>query len=333
MHLFSFINIFADLAIFWLHLSVTRTDDRDHPLASLVSCSTAPYFFNLFPTIMNFALFGIDIHQVKDIGEAIKMFDFIIFRNSVFKSIMLCSFIFVVVWGGFLMASGLVCCIKRDRRMTRCELTMRTGISCAVAIIFSMAFYNGAFDIHDKMKYTPNFPFLLLNIGHLFFILTLVYGAMKIKNIDDPTDNQADAIRQLQSLQIFGLIVSVPLCYMEFQMFSSHSPRFMFSDYESFVRLIFLAAILLLEPYNSRFRFRERFYRTTSHESPVAPAPEAVQVVKSLPKKMNIDDMPPQYQSSAPPAYETARNLPASWTISPSSKEYTGAQITPVETK
>ena len=68
-------------------------------------------------------------------------------------------------------------------------------------------------------------------------------------------------------------------------MFSSHSPRFMFSEYESFVRLIFLASILLLEPFNSRFRFRERFYRTT-HESPIGPAPEAVQVVKSIPKKM-----------------------------------------------
>uniref|UniRef100_A0A1I7T964 G protein-coupled receptor n=2 Tax=Caenorhabditis tropicalis TaxID=1561998 RepID=A0A1I7T964_9PELO len=331
MYLFSIINIFADLAIFWLHVSVTRNEDREHPLAALVSCSTAPYFFNLFPTIMNSALFGVDVSKVKDIKEAMKTFDYIIFRDSVFKSIMLCSFVFVVVWGGCLMATGLVCCIKKDRKMSRCELTMRTGVCCASAIIFSMAFYNGAFDVHDKLKYAPNFPFLLLNIGHLFFIFALLYGSVKIRHLTDPSEDQAEAIRQFQSLQIFGLIVSVPLCYMEFQMFSSHSPRFMFSEYESFVRLIFLASILLLEPYNSRFRFRERFYRTT-HESPIGPTPIGIQIVKSLPRKSDMDDMPPNYES-APPAYETARNLPSTWTITPPSKEYTGAQITPVEAK
>ncbi|EFP09548.1 CRE-XBX-5 protein [Caenorhabditis remanei] len=331
MYLFSILNTFADLAIFWLHVSVTRNEDREHPLALFVSYSTAPYFFNLFPIIMNSALFGVDISQMKDIKEAMKTFDYIFFRDSVFKSLMLCSYIFLVIWGGVLMACGLICCIKRDRRMSKCELTMRIGIPCALGLIFSMSFYNGIFDIHDKMRHIANIPFLFLHIGHFLFILTLLYGAMTIKNINDPSADQSDAIRQFQSLQIFGIIVSVPLCYMEFQMFSSHSPRFMFSEYESFVRLIFLASVLLLEPFNSRFRFRERFYRTT-HESPIGPAPEAVQVVKSIPKKMNIDDMPPNYEN-APPAYESAQDLPTTWTITPPSKEYTGAQITPVEAK
>lgn len=38
---------------------------------------------------------------------------------------------------------------------------------------------------------------------------------MKIKNLTEPTDNQAEAIRQFQSLQIFGLITSVPMLYMQ----------------------------------------------------------------------------------------------------------------------
>lgn len=129
-------------------------------------------------------------------------------------------------------------------------------------------------------------------------------------------------------------------------MFSTHSSRFLFSDYDCFVRLVFLAAVLLLEPFNSRFRFRERFYRT-AHESPIAPAPDAVQVVKPLPRKMvetivnsnfitvvfqNIDEMTPNY-GNAPPAYDDAQSLPTSWTITPPSKEYTGAQMTPVEAK
>lgn len=59
----------------------------------------------------------------------------------------------------------------------------------------------------------------------------------------------------------------------------------MFSDYESFIRIIFFFSLLLLEPYNSRLRFRERFYRTGA-ESPVAPSPHTVQTVQSLPSKI-----------------------------------------------
>ena len=92
---------------------------------------------------------------------------------------------------------------------------MRIGIPCALGLIFSMSFYNGIFDIHDKMRHIANIPFLFLHIGHFLFILTLLYGAMTIKNINDPSADQSDAIRQFQSLQIFGIIVSVPLCYME----------------------------------------------------------------------------------------------------------------------
>ncbi|CAO4370213.1 unnamed protein product [Caenorhabditis nigoni] len=333
MYFFSLINIFADLAIFWLHISVTHNDDREHPLAVLVSYSTAPYFFNLFPVIMNSALFGLDVSRLKDAKEALHTFDYIFFRDSVFKSIMLCSFVMLIVWGGFLMASGLVCCIKRDRRMSRCELAMRVGASCAVAMIFSISFYNGMFDVHDKVKHMPNLPFVFLLFGHFVFLVTLLYGICKVKYMNDPSSDQAEAIRQFHSLQVFAMIISVPLAYMEFQMLVSHAPRFMFSEYESFVRLIFFASILLLEPFNSRFRFRERFYRTTVHEYPVGPAPEAIQVVKPLPQKMALDMPPPNYESSSPPAYETARNLPTTWTITPQSKEYTGAQITPVETK
>ncbi|CAA88881.2 X-BoX promoter element regulated [Caenorhabditis elegans] len=331
MYFYSIINIFADIAIFWLHASVARNEDKDHPLAQYVTYSAAPYFFNLFPTIMNSALFGLDISHLTDITQALKTFDYIILRDSTFKSIMLCTFIFMIVWSGVLIAGGLICCVSRDRRMSRCELTMRTGIPSAVGMIFSMAFYNGAFDVHEKMRFVPNYPFLMLNLGHLMFIFALAWGTMKIKNLTEPTDNQAEAIRQFQSLQIFGLITSVPMLYMQFQMFSTHSSRFLFSDYDCFVRLVFLAAVLLLEPFNSRFRFRERFYRT-AHESPIAPAPDAVQVVKPLPRKMNIDEMTPNY-GNAPPAYDDAQSLPTSWTITPPSKEYTGAQMTPVEAK
>ncbi|CAI2347967.1 unnamed protein product [Caenorhabditis sp. 36 PRJEB53466] len=337
MYFFSIFNTLADLAMMWLFISATRPDDKIHPLATLVACSTGPYFFNLYPTIMNSAVFGLDIQELRDVKETLRTFEVIYIRDANFKSIMLGTYTFFVVFAGLLMSSTLFRSAKRGLKITRCELSLRTGVPCAVGIIFCMAFYNKMFDVYGH-KFSPNCPLSVLILGHFFFVVSLVYGMFVLRKIKDPGEIQLESIRNFHSLYIFGLIISVPLCFMEFQMFSFRAHRFMFSDYESFVRLIFFASILLLEPYNSRFRFRERFYHRTGPEVGICPAPSSAAApvsveARPLPKKINLDDMPPNYENSAPPNYESARNLPTSWTITPPSKEYTGVQMTPVETK
>lgn len=77
-----------------------------------------------------------------------------------------------------------------------------------------MAFYNKAFDVYDS-KFFPNAPFSILLMGHLLFVLTLIWGMISVRKIKEPTENQLEAIRNFNSLYIFGLIMSVPLCFME----------------------------------------------------------------------------------------------------------------------
>uniref|UniRef100_A0A8R1DFY5 Uncharacterized protein n=2 Tax=Caenorhabditis japonica TaxID=281687 RepID=A0A8R1DFY5_CAEJA len=301
------INTFADLAMMWLFVSSTRPDDRLHPLAAVVACSTGPYFFNMYPTIMNTALFGLDVSDLKDVKQALRTFEEIYTRDSTFKSIMLGAYTFFIVFAGLLIASGLLRCVRQDRRMTKCEISVRTGVPCAAGFILCMAFYNKYFDVFHSQLF-PNGPMSILIIGHIMLIVCLIYGVFATRKIKDP------------SIHIIAL----------------HRHRFMFSEFESLVRLIFFASIILLEPYRSRFRFRERFYRTTTRECSIVPDSAPVQVVaQPEPKKINLDDMPPNYENMYPPTYDAAQTLPTTWTITPPSRQYYGVpvEMTPVETK
>uniref|UniRef100_A0A8R1IVT2 Uncharacterized protein n=1 Tax=Caenorhabditis japonica TaxID=281687 RepID=A0A8R1IVT2_CAEJA len=214
---------------------------------------------------------------------------------------MLGAYTFFIVFAALLIASGLLRCVRQDRRMTKCELSLvkcpefpivrryfrvRTGVPCAAGLILCMAFYNKYFDVFHSQLF-PNGPMSILIIGHIMLIVCLIYGVFATRRIKDPSDNQKEAIRSFNSLYIFAFIITVPLGFMEFHIIVLHRHRFMFSDFESCVRLIFFASILLLEPYRSRFRFRERFYRTTTRECSIVPESAPVQIVaQPEPKKI-----------------------------------------------
>ncbi|CAI5446102.1 unnamed protein product [Caenorhabditis angaria] len=347
MHLFTIVNTLADLAMMWLLMCNVRDTDRSHPLATYVTFMAAPYYAKLYPMIQRSTTFSINPIYDQHYKENFNAYELMYLRDRTYESIMLASTFFVMLIGGTCCIEGILKSIRDDKPLTTCQIRTRLIIPLALGLFLSMALYNGVITMRMNTKLVepiPNMPlFCIFVFASVCLSIAMIVGSLGLRKMtSDISEHQQTMIRCFTSFQTFFMISAVPIFFIIYQMIPQYGHiKFWFSDMENFVRLIFLAAIMCLEPFATRLRVRQTFYRTgvteISNDTTVQPSVIITQPQAPPMPNKSVTPPPPVYEQSGPcPSYELASrqmNGP-NWTgatISELDVQFKKAPLTPIE--